>query len=126
MTESALNQDGFDVIREIRDALESERLLTARVADSILRLGQLASVSTPEMQDMFHQWLGLVGAQVIREAGEKGECDVPTMAQSIGIGETTLFSLLVSLHRAGKIRIETVRFSAGEGKNSEACECLTR
>ena len=126
MKENALTEGDFDVMREIRDALESERLLTARVADSILRLGQLASVATPEMQDMFHQWLGLIGGQVIREAGEKGECDISSVARSIGIGETTLFSLLVSLHRAGKIQIETVRFSPGGGKNSEACECLVR
>jgi len=100
--------------------------LTARLVDSVLRVGQLASLATPEMQDMFHRWLGLVGEQVLRECGEGGECDVSAAAQKIGIEETTLFSLLASLHRAGRIRIENVRFSCGSGRNSEACECLTK
>jgi predicted transcriptional regulator len=63
---------------------------------------------------------------VLREIKEKGECDIPALAQSIGVSETTLFSLLVSLHRSGKIRVEAVRFSDGDGRNSESCECLTR
>jgi predicted transcriptional regulator len=87
----------------------------------------MASYATPEMQDMFNRWLGLVGEQVLREAGEssqKGECDVSAIARSIGVSESTVFSLLGFLHRSGRIRVETVRFSSGDGKNLEACPCL--
>ena len=114
----------MDFVKEIQNVLETERLLTARLVDSVLRVSQLASSATPEMQDMFRQWLGLVGEQVLRECGEKGECNISATAQKIGIEETTLFSLLVSLHRAGKIRIDNVHFSGGNGRDSEACECL--
>ena len=114
-----------DFALDIKDVLDSERLLTARMVDSVLRTCQMASSATPEMQDMFHQWLGLVGEQVLRESG-KGECDVSAMARSIGVSESTIFSLLAFLHRSGRIRVTTVLFTDGDGKNQEACSCLTQ
>ena len=119
-----------DIMLEIKNVLEAERLLTARMVDSILRASQMSSYATPEMQEMFSQWLSLVGEQVLRESREaegsrKGECDVPAIARSIGVSEATVFSLLGFLHRSGRIRVETVRFSSGDGKNSEVCSCLT-
>ena len=118
-----------DIALEIKNVLDSERLLTARMVDSILRASQMASFATPEMQEMFNQWLGLVGEQVLRECGEsesnkKGECDVPALARTIGVSEATIFSLLVFMHRSGRIRVNAVRFSKGDGKNTEACSCL--
>jgi predicted transcriptional regulator len=116
---------------EIKDALESERLVTARLVDSVLRVSQIAGTATPEMCRMFDQWLSLIGDQVLREVKgksetEKGECDVPALARTIGVSETTLFSLLVFLHRSGRIRVRAVRFSEDGGENSEACRCLTQ
>ena len=116
-----------DIELAIKNVLDTERLLTARMVDSITRTSQMASYATPEMQEMFNKWLSLVGEQVLREAGEtegKSECDVQALACAIGVSEATIFSLLVFLHRSGRIRVETVRFSNGDGKNSEACPCL--
>ena len=115
-----------DIALDIKNVLDSERLVTARMVDSILRTSQLASFATPEMQEMFHQWLSLVGEQVLRQGGEKGECDISEIARSIGVSEFTIFSLLTFLHRSGRIRVESVRFSDGDGKNSESCSCLTQ
>ena len=113
-----------DIELMIKNVLDSECLLTARMVDSILRASQVASYATPEMQEMFSQWLGLVGEQVLRENGEKGECDVSATASHIGVSEATIFSLLGYLHRSGRIRVKTVVFSNGDGKNTEACSCL--
>jgi hypothetical protein len=132
MTEE-MTMEEMDISREIKDVLDSERLLTARMVDSVLRATQMASLATPEMQEMFGKWLGLVGDQVLREVTEKStegsdecECDLPSLARSIGISEATLFSILASLQRSGKIRVQTLRFARGDGKNLEACSCLTR
>jgi hypothetical protein len=123
------------MMNEIKDTLESERLVTARLVDSVLRVSQMAGMATPEMNQMFEQWLSLIGAQVLREIKEKmegeniegkGECDVPALAGSIGVSESTLFSILVFLHRSGKIRVQSLRFSEGDGKNPEVCRCLTQ
>ena len=113
-----------DIGLDIKNVLDSERLLTARMVDSILRTCQVASYATPEMQEMFSQWLGLIGEQALRECRE-GECDVPALAKTIGVSEGTIFSLLGYLSRSGRIRVETVRFTDGDGKNTEACSCLT-
>ena len=115
-----------DLMGQVKEVLDSERLLTARMVDSVLRSTQMASLATPEMQDMFDQWVTLIGRQMLSEIGPAGECDIPALAQKIGVGETTLFSLLVYLHRSGRIRVDGVRFSAGRGKNAEACSCLTQ
>ncbi|MDR3231778.1 MAG: cupin domain-containing protein [Synergistaceae bacterium] len=115
-----------DMMKQVRDVLDSERLLTARMVDSVLRAAQMASLATPEMQDMFGQWLNVIGNQVLYEVEEKGECDIPALAGRIGVEETTLFSVLAFLHRSGRIRIEKLSFSPGKGKNTEACECLTQ
>ena len=114
-----------DFALDVKNVLDTERLLTARMVDSILRTCQLAGSATPEMQDMFNKWLALVGEQVLRES-ESGECDVSAIARSIGVSEPTIFSLLTFLHRSGRIRVKTVFFSDGDGKNSEACSCLTQ
>ena len=114
-----------DIELDIKNVLDSERLLTARMVDSILRTCQMASYATPEMQEMFNQWLALVGEQLLRECGES-VCDVPAAARTIGVSEATIFSLLGFMHRSGRIRIETVSFSSGDGKNTEACSCLTQ
>ena len=119
--------EDFDLA--IKNLIDTERMLTARMVDSIMRTSQMASYATPEMQEMFNQWLNLVGEQMLREAGEtegKSECDISALARSIGVSEGTIFSLLAYLHRSGRIRVETVRFSSGDGKNSEACSCLTQ
>ena len=121
-----------DIELEIKSALDAERLLTARMVDSILRTSQIASYATPEMQEMFNQWLDLVAEQVLRESmggsesSQQSECDVPAIARLIGVSEGTIFSLLGYLHRSGRIRVETVRFSNCDGKNLEACSCLTQ
>ena len=112
-----------DIMLEIKNVLDAERLITARMVDSILRTSQVAGHATPEMQEMFNQWLNLVSAQILRE-GQEGECDVPAVARKIGVSEATIFSLLGFLHRCGKIRVETVNFSSGDGKNLETCSCL--
>jgi hypothetical protein len=113
-----------DIALDIKNLLDAERLLTARMVDSILRAGQMASSATPEMREMFDRWLSLIGEQVLRDCGE-GECDVEALARSIGVSEQTIFSLLTFLHRSGRIRVKTVCFSDGDGKNPEVCSCLT-
>ena len=121
-----------DMELTIKNLIDTERLLTARMVDSITRTSQMAAYATPEMQDMFNQWLNMVGDQVLRETektgknGENRECDIPALARSIGVSEPTIFSLLAFLHRSGKIRVKTVCFSDGNGKNTEVCTCLTQ
>jgi hypothetical protein len=52
------------------------------------------------------------------------ELDIAETAKGIGIDESSLLSLLLMLHREGKISIKSVRTTLGDGRNREICSCL--
>ena len=116
-----------EMMKEVRDVLDAERLVTARMVDSVLRTSQLAGIATPEMQDMFMQWLNLIGEQILSELNGRDavECDLPALAGRVGVSETTLLSLFVYLQRSGRIRIGKLTLMEGTGRNTEDCGCLS-
>ena len=112
-----------EFMKEFREALDTEKLITARLVDSITRSVQLAGSLTPEMQELFDQWISLIASQVIREA-ECSEIDVPAVAQRIGIKESSLLSLILYMQRNGSLSVKKVTFIEGSGNNEEICNCL--
>ena len=88
------------------------------------RTAQMASTTVPEIQDLFSQWLSLIGGEVARMAASSPEMDIASTANRIGIEESSLLSLLLMLQREGALSIESVRIGKGKGKNSEICSCL--
>lgn len=121
-----MNEDrnGHQHLQEIKRLLDSEGLVTARLVESVTRTAQMASTTVPEIQDLFSQWLSLIGGEVARMAASAPEMDIVSTAQMIGIEESSLLSLLLMLQREGKLTIESVRIGKGRGKNSEICSCL--
>ena len=112
------------LIQEVKRLLDSEGLVTARLVESVTRTAQMASTTVPEIQDLFSQWLSLIGGEVARMAASSPEMDIASTANRIGIEESSLLSLLLMLHREGALSIESVRIGKGKGKNSEICSCL--
>ena len=112
------------LIQEVKRLLDSEGLVTARLVESVTRTAQMASTTVPEIQDLFSQWLSLIGGEVARMAASSPEMDIASTANRIGIEESSLLSLLVMLQREGALSIESVRIGKGKGKNSEICSCL--
>jgi hypothetical protein len=112
-------------MNEFREALDAEKIITARLVDSVTRSVQLASGATPEMQELFLQWVSLIASQVVREA-ESCEIDVPAVAQKIGIKESSLLSLILYMQRSGGLNVQKITFTEGDGKNQEICDCLKR
>ena len=112
-----------EFMKEFKEALDAEKLITARLVDSIARNVQLSSSITPEMHDLFGQWISLIASQVMREA-ESCEVDIPAVAKKIGIKESSLLSLILYLHRNGSISVNKVTFTDGKGKNEDVCNCL--
>lgn len=110
--------------QEIKRLLDSEGLVTARLVESVTRTAQMASTTVPEIQDLFSQWLSLIGGEVARMASTAPDMDIASTARMIGIEESSLLSLLLMLHREGKLSIESVRIGKGKGGNSEICSCL--
>lgn len=112
------------LIQEVKRLLDSEGLVTARLVESVTRTAQMASTTVPEIQDLFSQWLSLIGGEVARMAASLPEMDIASTANRIGIEESSLLSLLLMLQREGALSIESVRIGKGKGKNSEICSCL--
>lgn len=110
----------------IGEMIDSLKLVSARLIESISRTSQLASSATPEMQRIFGEWLALVSGQLLGGLKDGGDVDIPDAARRIGIDESTVLSLLLALHRGGKIRIESVRAVATDAPDTEICGCLLK
>ena len=108
------------------EMIDSLQLVSARLIESISRTSQLASSATPEMQRIFAEWLALVSGQILGCLGNGGDVDIPDAAGRIGIDESTALSLLLALHRGGKIRIESVRAVVTDTGDTEICGCLLK
>ena len=109
---------------EIKKLLESEGLVTARLVESVSRTAQMCSVTLPEVQVLFDQWLSLIGREVQRLAEPGKDISVSETAGMIGISESSLLTILLSLQRRGKIKVETLRIAEGTGKNEDICPCF--
>ncbi|MFA7621524.1 MAG: hypothetical protein WCY56_06710 [Aminobacteriaceae bacterium] len=112
------------LFQDIKRLIDSEGLVTARLVESVNRTAQMASTTVPEIQDLFSRWLALVGGEVLRIASSSPDMDISATAKSIGIDNSSLLSLLLMLHREGKISIDSVRLGSGDGRNKEICSCL--
>lgn len=103
--------------------LDSCRLVTARLVESIVRNNQWALSATPEMEELFGQWRDIMAHQILDHCPD-GTLDPEAVAEAIGVTSSTVLSLLLSLHRSGEITLRSIRFDGGPGTNREICDCL--
>jgi hypothetical protein len=118
------NNDLDALIEDMKNMLDSTALVTARMIDSVISNSQLASSTTPEMQNLFRSWLECVAGEVKRKLVEKGDLsaeEIQKTANDIGITTNTLLSLVLYLQRKGDIRVDAIRISPGSGLNTEVC-----
>jgi hypothetical protein len=118
------NNDLDALIEDMKNMLDSTALVTARMIDSVISNSQLASSTTPEMQNLFRSWLEFVAGEVKRKLVEKGDLsaeEIQKTANDIGITTNTLLSLVLYLQRKGDIRVDAIRISPGSGLNTEVC-----
>lgn len=95
----------------------------ARILDSVSKTAQMSSWATPQMQDMFAEWLEIIGRQITRGLDMPGRIDVDAKAKEIGISGTTLLGMLLYLQRRGSISIKDVGIDAGTGCCEDTCSC---
>lgn len=107
----------------LQSYLESCRLVTARLIESVVRNSQMASSTTPEMEELFNQWRDLMAHELLSHCNAEG-LDVDRVAARIGISPSSALSLLLALHRSGEITIRNVQFERKASPNREICDCL--
>ncbi|MDO4952773.1 MAG: hypothetical protein Q4E34_02975 [Synergistaceae bacterium] len=107
------------------ELVKSLELVSARLIECITKASQTACSATPETQQLFNQWLELVGDRII-DAAENGIVKPGELALEIGVTPDTVISLATALHRQGKLRITSLGVSSGDGSNHDICGCLKR
>lgn len=113
-----------DIFKEMKKLLDSEGLVTARLVESVVKTSQLAATSVPEIQELFSQWLAIIGREVKRIAAPGKTFSIAEGAKSIGISPSSLLSLILYLQRTGEISVESVQIGPGSGRNEDICDCL--
>lgn len=112
-------------VEKMNDLLNSCAKVTSRLIESVIQTNQLASQTTPEMQQLFQQWVGLLAGELLNQIEDSSTVDVEEIASKIGVSSSTVFSLLLFLHRKGDVNLKSVTLEKAEGKNREICHCLT-
>jgi hypothetical protein len=96
----------------------------ARVLESISRTAQLSSLATPEIQELFEDWLEILSRQILRGQEIPGSLDVCSKAEEIGLSPSSLLGLLLYLQRQGKVGITEIRLAPGSGRDEDICDCI--
>lgn len=105
------------------ELVKSLELVSARLLECITKTSQTACSATPETQQLFDQWVELVGSQLL-DAAKSGQIKPGELALEIGVTPDSIISLALALHRQGKLRINALEVSEGAGKNHDICGCL--
>lgn len=119
----ALKMTGKDKLEEKSIAEECSQA-AARLLESVSRTAQLSSFATPQMQEMFGEWLDIIGREITRAQELPGKIDIVARAEEIGISKSTLLGVLLHLHRKGSISITDVGVEKGSGCNEDICSCM--
>lgn len=108
----------------MNEFVHSLEIVSARVLDSVTRSSQTACSATPEMQALFEQWVSFIGDTIVSAAKEKGTLDPAALAKEIGVTQDSVLSLILALHRQGRLTIKSVAAEEGNSGNREICGCL--
>ncbi len=79
--------------------------MCAEMLTAIRRTTDMAAFASPELHNLFSDWLGTMEDQAIRHLQEKGATDVTDLAEALGIGEESAAYLLAHLAKHGKITL---------------------
>lgn len=110
--------------QDVRQLVKSLELVSARIFDSVIRTSQLASAATPEIQNLFTEWVNCLGGEITRAVEEKGAFSPDELAKAIGVSPATIISLALTLHREGEIKITEIKAVPSDGENTEICGCM--
>jgi len=75
------------------------------------------------MQDMFEEWIGIIGRQILRDLDLPGRIDITATAAGIGISGSTLMGMLLFMQRRGSILITDIGVEKGTGRAEDTCYC---
>ena len=87
---------GDDKGEELWDACRS-------VMEAVGRANDLASYATPELRQIFEEWLGQIEGEVLQAVTESGQADVGSLAERFKLSAESVQFILFRLARQGKV-----------------------
>ncbi len=87
--------------------------MCAEMLTAIKRTTDMAAFATPELHQLFNEWLETLENEAIRFLKENGEMNVPALAQALNISEESAAYLIAHLIRSGKVQSH-VRAAEGD------------
>lgn len=79
--------------------------MCAEMLTAIKRTSEMAAFATPELHQMFAEWLETLEGEALRHLREKGATDLTGLAGALGIGEESAAHLAARLAKDGKITL---------------------
>jgi hypothetical protein len=74
-----------------------------RVMETLGRANDLASYATPELRQIFEEWLGQIEGEILEAVKEGGQSSVDSLAQRFKLSSESVQFILFRLARQGKI-----------------------
>jgi hypothetical protein len=116
-----INITALDRIERLMNSLET---VTARILETTVVSGQLASAQTPEMRRLFDTWIACVSDEIAsRASGGQSMC-IEEISGEMGLDPSSVVAILSALDRRGAISITHVTAVRCDGENREICDCV--
>ena len=74
-----------------------------RMMQAVGRANDLASYATPELRQIFEEWLGQIEGEILQAVKEGGQSNVSSLAQRFKLSAESVQFILLRLARQGKI-----------------------
>ena len=74
-----------------------------RMMEAVGQASDLATYATPELRQIFEEWLGQIEGEILQAVKEGGQSDVGSLAQRFKLSAESVQFILFRLARQGKI-----------------------
>ena len=77
--------------------------MCSEMLTAIKRTTEMAAIATPELHQLFTQWLKTLEDEALRHLEEDGESDAVGLAKALNISEESAAYLIAQMIRSGKV-----------------------
>jgi hypothetical protein len=119
-----MNQENTAALDRIERLMDSLETVTARILETAVVSGQLASSQTPEMRRLFDTWIACVSEEISRRVLGGGSLCIGEISGEMGLAPSSVVAILSALDRQGAISITHVTAVKCDGENREICGCV--
>lgn len=95
----------MQMMKAMREEGFSPMEMCRQMTQAVERASEMAAYATPELRDLFEDWLRQVEEEILAFVSEQGKVDALEIAERLKISEQSAVFLLSKLAREGKIHM---------------------